>query len=93
MEKRDNTWIYLITVIIVLAIVLSAGYIWLPGKPSEIQKYTCKENSDCVSQCSNGCVNAEWAKTNIDSSECFRAWDCSCVSDLCLTDGNVPKSN
>ena len=52
------------------------------------KEYSCKANSDCVSQCANGCVNSGWAGLNPDTSECFRAWDCSCVNSRCYTDGN-----
>jgi hypothetical protein len=52
------------------------------------KQYSCNANSDCVSQCANGCVNSEWAGLNSDTTECFRAWDCSCVNNQCYTDGN-----
>lgn len=52
--------------------------------------YYCKNNSDCVPQCSNGCVNKDWGEIYKDSSECLRAWDCSCVNNICYTDGKPP---
>jgi uncharacterized Fe-S center protein len=54
-------------------------------------KFSCNLDSDCVSQCRNGCVNANWALSNPDTTECFRAWDCSCVNNHCYTDGK-PRS-
>jgi len=53
---------------------------------AEIQ---CQKDSDCVSQCSNGCVNVDWAMSHPDNSDCIRAWDCSCVNNLCYTDGKL----
>ncbi|MCX6723310.1 MAG: hypothetical protein NT094_04595, partial [Candidatus Staskawiczbacteria bacterium] len=55
-------------------------------------KYSCHTNSDCISQCTNGCVNNSWAQKNIDNSECLRAWSCSCINNVCYTDGNHPKN-
>jgi hypothetical protein len=53
-------------------------------------KFHCTTPSDCVSQCSQGCVNKEWNNNHPDHSECERAWDCSCVNNLCYSDGNSP---
>jgi hypothetical protein len=50
-----------------------------------VKNLSCNNVSDCVSQCSNGCVNSEWAKTHPDNSECLRAWDCSCENNVCIT--------
>jgi hypothetical protein len=79
-----------IVLIILLVIAVSLLIIYLNPKIEDNDnntKYSCSVNSDCVSQCSRGCVNSDWALANPDTSECFRAWDCSCVDNQCYKDG------
>ncbi len=82
----------------------SAGYSWCEEKQKCLRiweencsetdnKFSCSKNSDCVSQCSKGCVNYDWANSNPDKSECFRAWNCSCNNNTCYTDGKKPVQN
>jgi hypothetical protein len=84
--KKQTLWA--ICIILLLVVALSLLIILLkPQIQDNNTKYSCNLDSDCVSQCRNGCVNAAWALSNPDTSECFRAWDCSCVNNQCYTDG------
>lgn len=80
-----------IWIISVITLIILGGLILIlvltPRDFVENPQYSCSANSDCVSQCKNGCVNNDWASFNPDTSECFRAWDCSCVNNQCYTDG------
>jgi hypothetical protein len=87
--KKTITWI--ISIIILLAVAIFLLIILKPQIQENNNKYSCNLDSDCVSQCRNGCVNAVWALSNSDTTECFRAWDCSCVNNQCYTDGK-PRS-
>jgi hypothetical protein len=82
-------------ILIILIVIVGIIFIFVlkPGvsDKNNQEKYSCNLDSDCVSQCRNGCVNAGWALLNPDTSECFRAWDCSCVNNQCYTDGK-PRS-
>jgi hypothetical protein len=85
MKKATLLTISIIALVLVgLLIVLTLVF----TPPQGAKQYSCNANSDCVSQCANGCVNSEWAGLNPDTTECFRAWDCSCVNKKCYTDGN-----
>jgi hypothetical protein len=77
----------IVVIVVLLAIALILIFIIAPRDSDEYKKRSCDLNSGCVSQCSRGCVNANWALSNPDTSECFRAWDCSCVNNRCYTDG------
>ena len=88
--KKTTIWI----ISLIIAIILLGLILILILKIRDLNKdkqYSCDLDSDCVSQCRNGCVNSAWAALNPDDSECFRAWDCSCVDNQCYTDGK-PRS-
>ena len=78
-----------IIVLIVLLLLAVLALILVSNQKNIIknEQYYCNLDSDCVSQCSRGCVNDNWAGLNPDTSECFRAWDCSCVNNQCYIDG------
>ena len=84
--KKTAIWI-----ISIITLVILAGIILIltltPRTFVENPQYSCNVNSDCVSQCQRGCVNYDWAGLNPDTTECFRAWTCSCVDNQCYTDG------
>jgi hypothetical protein len=85
--KKTTIWI--ISLMVLLALIVLAFVLFIDKeKYNETGQYSCNLGSDCVSQCRNGCVNSNWALSNPDASECFRAWDCSCVNHQCYTDGN-----
>jgi hypothetical protein len=88
MKKRTIFIISLIALLLLfcLILILSSRDLF------KNTQYSCDLYSDCVSQCSRGCVNNNWADLNPDISECFRAWDCSCVDNQCYTDGK-PRVN
>ena len=54
-------------------------------------RFYCNSNSDCVSTCGSGCVNNEWAKNYRDTCQNVRAWFCTCVNNVCNTDGHPPN--
>ena len=81
--KKKTILIMALIVFFSLALIL----ILIAENPYKSNQYSCNLDSDCVSQCANGCVNSEWADLNPDTSECFRAWDCSCENKVCYTDG------
>jgi len=56
-----------------------------------IVDYSCRADSDCVSTCGEGCVNDDWAEDYEDTCVNVRAWDCTCVDNICNTDGSPPK--
>jgi hypothetical protein len=92
MKKATLLIISIIALVLVgLLIILTLVFTPSQGDINKPKQYSCNANSDCVSQCANGCVNSEWAGLNPDTTECFRAWDCSCVNKQCYTDGN-PRS-
>ena len=88
--KKARIWIIAIIAFIIL-IGLVIILISAPRGLGIYPQYSCNSNLECVSQCSRGCVNNNWADLNPDNSECFRAWDCSCVNNQCYTDGK-PRS-
>ena len=70
--KRTVTWIiYLIMLLVLILLVLIL--IMKKEAPNENERYSCNIDSDCVSQCTNGCVNIEWAGLNPDMTECFKS--------------------
>jgi hypothetical protein len=84
--KKTTIWIISLIILIML-VGLILILLLTPRNPVISPQYSCNTNSDCVSQCANGCVNSGWAGLNPDTTECFRAWDCSCVNKKCYTDG------
>lgn len=90
-QRKKVIWIILLSMIMIISCILLLIFITKLNE-SQSNKFSCNTASDCVSQCSRGCVNYDWAALNPDTTECFRAWDCSCVSNECYTDGNPPKS-
>jgi hypothetical protein len=89
MKKATILVISLIALVLLIILVLILTL--APKGLGMYPQYSCNSNSDCVSQCSRGCVNNNWADFNPDNSKCFRAWDCSCVNNQCYTDGK-PRS-
>lgn len=62
-----------------------------PGKDVNRKKFGCRSRSDCASTCDSGCVSIEFAKEHTDTCVNIRAFDCSCVNEVCFTDGNPPR--
>jgi len=90
-QRKKVVWIIVLSIIIIVSCILLITFITELNE-GQSNQFSCSIASDCVSQCSRGCVNSDWAALNSDTTECFRAWDCSCVSNECYTDGNPPKS-
>jgi len=90
-QRKKVVWIILLYVTAIIVCIFLIFFI-IKSNSNNFNKFSCNTASDCVSQCSRGCVNYDWAALNPDTTECFRAWDCSCVSNECYTDGNPPKS-
>lgn len=90
-QRKKAVWIILLSIFVIISFILLLIFITKlnDNKPN---KFSCNIASDCVSQCSRGCVNSYWAALNPDTTECFRAWDCSCFNKECYTDGNPPKN-
>ena len=65
--------------------------VFLSGCTAQQDTYSCNTNSDCVSTCGLGCVNSEWVKVYTDTCVNIRAFECSCVNNLCHSDGNPPS--
>lgn len=89
MKKSIIRIILLIVLILLMGLIV---FILLNFPKDNNSKFFCNQSEDCVSQCRNGCVNSDWAALNPDTTECFRAWDCSCFNKECYTDGNPPKN-
>jgi hypothetical protein len=88
MKKEKKLIIWVISIIVLLALIILVLIISLKQNIQDKNpKYACSLDSDCVSQCFRGCVNYNWALQNPDTTECFRAWACSCVDNQCYTDG------
>ncbi len=90
-QRKKIALIILLSIIIIISCILLLTFT-IKFNENKSNKFSCSTDSDCVSQCSRGCINYDWAALNPDTTECFRAWDCSCVSNECYTDGNPPKS-
>ena len=60
------------------------------SSPQDHAKFGCSEHSDCVSTCGSGCVNTKWAGSYKDPCVNVRAFDCSCDTNICYTDGKAP---
>jgi uncharacterized Fe-S center protein len=85
-KKKRLVWIILLSLSILIICILLIVFI-MDYNSNKSPAFSCNSYLDCVSQCSNGCVNSDWAISNPDTSECFRAWECSCVNKRCYTDG------
>jgi hypothetical protein len=85
-----KSWVIGVIIVLIVFIILGGVY-FLTGLKQSTKQYYCKTGSDCVSSCSQGCVNTEWAKTIKNDCQNIRAWDCSCVNNVCYTDGK-PRS-
>lgn len=90
-QRKKAVWIILLSIFIIISCILLLIFI-IKFNGNQQGKFSCSIASDCVSQCSRGCVNSDWAALNPDTTECFRAWDCSCFNKQCYTDGNPPKN-
>lgn len=57
----------------------------------EQKKFGCRRNEDCSSTCDSGCVSLDFAAKHQDTCVNIRAFDCSCVQNVCNTDGRAPQ--
>jgi hypothetical protein len=83
--------VWIISIIALIVLIVLIILLTQKGIAKVAVKYSCILDSDCTSQCERGCVNSTWGNLNPDTSECFRAWACSCVNSQCYTDGK-PRS-
>ena len=54
-------------------------------------KFGCATRDDCTSTCDSGCVNVQFGMKHQDTCVNIRAFQCSCVSQVCYTDGQPPR--
>ena len=79
---------------VVILVGLVLVFLFSGCKISEYkEKYACNSDSDCVSTCGEGCVNIGWVEGYEDPCVNVRAFDCSCVEDVCYTDGQEPLNS
>ena len=86
MNKKRLKAIIIAAILLIITILILFFVFKSNNKTNNIQ-FSCNSNSDCISQCRNGCVNKNWALSNPDPTECFRAWECTCVNQYCDKDG------
>ena len=89
---KQKKMIIFVAVVVLILILVAAGIciLYKPG-PVVNKKYACTIDFDCASTCNSGCVNIEWKKGHKDSCINKRAYDCSCVNNICYSDGKSPK--
>lgn len=69
--------------------VPSSGEGVAPGL--DMKKFGCQKQEECASTCDSGCVSIGFAENHQDTCQNIRAFDCSCVSNVCYTDGRPPR--
>lgn len=63
----------------------------VPGN-LDLSKFGCGSRDDCTSTCDSGCVNVQFGMKHQDTCVNIRAFQCSCVSQVCYTDGQPPRT-
>lgn len=63
------------------------------AQQSPPDKFGCRRDDECASTCDSGCVSLDFAAKHQDTCVNIRAFSCTCVQNVCNTDGRAPSLN